>query len=309
MNTFIKVLPFLFVLLIGFGCKPTAKNVSNNKNIVLVDDLNNKITLNSQPKRIITLAPSLTEMIYELGMGNKLVGNTTYCDYPDEAKKITKVGDLLNVDAEKVLMLKPDLVFVTIEGNTQESYKKLKDLGIKVFVSNPRNYDGIKKTFKDLANIFSVTKKADSIITGWDNRINKLTAFNSSDTNKYIMFIIELKPLIVAGNKTFLNEYIRLAGYKNIVYDSKVNYPILNREEVLKRNPSFIIFSYEDKEIAKKILKLYPEWKKIDAIKNNGVITINPNVYFRPGVRFVDAAEELIKNLRLRKEGLQALKQ
>jgi len=305
MKFFVYFLNVLLISILFISCKPTNNNSSKEKKIVIVDDLNNKISLSNKPKRIITLAPSLTEMIYELGLGNKLVGNTTYCDYPEEAKKITKVGDLLNVDAEKVLMLKPDLVFVTIEGNTQESYKKLKDLGINVFVSNPRNYNGIKKTFKDLAKIFDVTKKADSIINNWDRRINKLVNRQSVDTSKYIMFIIELKPIIVAGGKTFLNEYIRLAGYKNIVFDSKVNYPILNREEVLKRNPSYIIYSYEDKEINKKIAELYPEWKRIDAIKNNGIITINPNIYFRPGVRFVDAAEELVKNLRLRKINLR----
>lgn len=305
MKYFISFFAFLFVSIFIISCKPSNNNSQSNKNIVLVDDLNNKIILKNKPQRIITLAPSLTEMIYELGLGNKLIGNTTYCDYPEAAKKVTKVGDLLNVDAEKILMLKPDLVFVTIEGNTQESYKKLKDLGIKVFVSNPRNYEGIKKTFRDLSKIFDVTKKADSFISNWDNRINKLVKEQVMDTTKYIMFMIELKPLIVAGSKTFLNEYIRLAGYRNIVFDSKVNYPILNREEVLKRNPSYIIYSYEDKEIETKIAELYPEWKRTDAIKYNGVITINPNIYFRPGVRFVDAAEELVKNLRLRKANLR----
>ncbi len=305
MKYFISFFTVLLVLILVTSCKPSNNNSQSNKNIVLIDDLNNKIILKNKPQRIITLAPSLTEMIYELGLGNKLIGNTTYCDYPEAAKKVTKVGDLLNVDAEKILMLKPDLVFVTIEGNTQESYKKLKDLGIKVFVSNPRNYEGIKKTFRDLSKIFDVTKKADSIISNWDNRINKLVKEQVMDTTKYIMFMIELKPLIVAGSKTFLNEYIRLAGYRNIVFDSKVNYPILNREEVLKRNPSYIIYSYEDKEIETKIAELYPEWKRTDALKYNGVITINPNIYFRPGVRFVDAAEELVKNLRLRKANLR----
>ncbi len=146
---------FLFGLFF-ISCNTSDKKSTSNDKIVIVDDLNNKITLNHTPKKVVSLAPSLTEMIYELGLGEKLVGNTIYCDYPEEAKKVTKVGDLLNVDAEKVLMLKPDLVFVTIEGNTQESYKKLKDLGINVFVSNPRNFEGIKKTFRDLANIFNV---------------------------------------------------------------------------------------------------------------------------------------------------------
>ena len=89
------------------------------------------------PRRIITLAPNLTEMIYDLGLENKLVGNTLYCDYPEAAKKIEKVGNLLTVNFEKIVTLKPDLVLITVEGNTKETYDKFHQLGIKIFVSNP----------------------------------------------------------------------------------------------------------------------------------------------------------------------------
>ncbi len=285
-----------FVLIIAISCNQNTNNKIANKTVI-VDDLNNKITITNTPQRIISLAPSLTEMIYGLGLGDKLVGNTLYCDYPNEAKNVTKVGDLLNVDAEKVLSLKPDIVFITTEGNTLESYKKLKDMKLNIFVSNPKNYEGIKKTLKDIAKIFNVSQKADSIINNWDNRINEIVKNNIVDTTKYIMFVIQLKPLIVAGKNTFLNEYIRLLGYNNITHDSKVNYPILNREEVLKRNPDYIIYSFEDEKIKEKMLELYPEWKRLNAIKNNGIITVDPNIYFRPGMRFVDATENLIKYL------------
>lgn len=291
-----KYFIFVLILFIAISCNHNPNNKVASKTVI-IDDLNNKITLNNNPQRIISLAPNLTEIIYGLGLGDKLVGNTIYCDYPAEAKNVTKVGDLLNVDAEKVLSLKPDIVFITTEGNTLESYKKLKEMKLNIFVSNPKNYEGIKKTLKDIAKIFNVSQKADSIIKNWDNRISNIVKNNIVDTTKYIMFAIQLKPLIVAGKNTFLNEYIRLLGYNNIVYDSKVNYPILNREEVLKRNPDYIIYSFEDNKIKEKMLEIYPEWKRIKAIKNNGIITVDPNIYFRPGMRFVDAAEMLIKYL------------
>ncbi len=297
MKLLFKVFILSLVLISAFtACKnPTKTNKLNT--IILTDDLNHKIKIKKEPKRIVSLAPSITEMIYFLDLGDKVVGNTLYCDYPEAAKKVTKVGDLLSIDAEKILMLKPDIVFVSVEGNTKENYEKLVKMGITVFVSNPRNYDGIKKTLNDLAQMFNKQSKADSVINNWDKRVEKLNQFSKGITPQNVMFIIELKPLIVAGKNTFLNEYIRICGMKNIVDDSKLNYPILNREEVLKRNPVFIMYATDKKDIKKLLLEMYPEWRNIDAVKEDNLFIIDANIFFRPGPRFIDAAEQVFRYL------------
>ena len=297
MKLLLKVTALSLLLIFVFtNCNKPDKTKTAYK-ITLTDDLNNKINFTKQPKRIVSLAPSITEMIYFLDLGDKLVGNTLYCDYPEAAKKVTKVGDLLSIDAEKILMLKPDVVFVSVEGNTKENYQKLIKMGITVFVSNPRNYEGIKKTLSDLGKMFNKKNKVDSITTNWDKRVEKLHQLSANITPQNVMFIIELKPLIVAGKNTFLNEYINICGMKNIVDDSNLNYPILNREEVLKRNPSFILYATDKKNIKKLFLEMYPEWKNIDAVKKDNLFIIDANIFFRPGPRFINASEQLFKYL------------
>ncbi|MFH0736165.1 MAG: cobalamin-binding protein [bacterium] len=286
----------LLLIFVFTNCSKPAKTKDTYK-ITLTDDLSNKINFTKKPLRIVSLAPSITEMIYFLDLGDKLVGNTLYCDYPEAAKKVTKVGDLLSIDAEKILMLKPDVVFVSVEGNTKENYQKLIKLGLTVFVSNPRNYEGIKKTLSDLGKMFNKKEKVDSVTANWDKRVEKLHRLSANITPQNVMFIIELKPLIVAGKNTFLNEYINICGMKNIVDDSKLNYPILNREEVLKRNPAFILYATDKKDIKKLLLEMYPEWKNIDAVKKDNLFIIDANIFFRPGPRFINAAEQVFKYL------------
>ena len=136
--------------------KPTTENI-------VTDDLGKSFNINSEIQKIISLAPNLTEILFSLNVGNEIVGDTKYCNYPDSAKNIEKVGDLLTIDAEKIISLQPDIIFITVEGNSRSDYEKLKSLGMKVFVSNPRSYSGIKKTLLDISKIVHKEKIADRL--------------------------------------------------------------------------------------------------------------------------------------------------
>ncbi len=292
----------IFLLLIGLfliiitSCKePNADEKLSDT--TLVDALGNEFKIDSIPVRVITLAPSLTEMIFELGVDEHLIGNTLYCDYPEEAKKITKVGDILTLDFEKIISIKPDLIFITVEGNSKDMYNRLLNLGMQVFVSNPRNFEGIKKTYLDIAKIFDLEEKANESIARWDSVVNKISLESVANKNKTVMFLISDKPLMLAGKNTFVNKFIETCGAKNIAEDSPMNYPIYSREEVLKRNPDYIFYSPHSGNSKEYLTGLYPEWKDISAVQNNRVILIDPNIYFRPGPRFVFALEDFNKKL------------
>jgi len=193
----------------------------------LVDDIGTSIELNRIPQKVITLAPNLTEMIYELGEGNKLVGNTKFCNFPNEAKMVEKVGDMLTVDYEKIVTLKPDLIFMTVVGNTKNSYNKLKNLGQKIFVSNPTNYNGIKKTFLNMGKIFGKEKMATEKTVMWDSVINDIKKYAQKIKNPKAMFLVALKPIMLVGGNSFINDIMSTVGLKNIADDAKLNYPIL----------------------------------------------------------------------------------
>jgi iron complex transport system substrate-binding protein len=295
-STLLFLFLYLAIISLFYSCKSENLN-SKNIGYTVIDDLNNKIYFEDTPKKIITLAPNLTEMIFNLGLQNYLAGNTLYCNYPEEAEKIEKVGDLLTFNFEKIIKLKPDLIFITVEGNTKETYEKFKELGLKIFVSNPRNFSGVKKTFSDISRIFRVEEKANKILNEWNLVIDNIKRGKDSLINKTALFLIELKPIMLAGKNTFLNEYLEFNGLKNIADDVDLNYPVFNREEILRRDPDFIIYPTGEDITIKKIISVYPEWKFLKAIKNKNVIFIDRDLYMRPGSRFVEALVDLNSRL------------
>lgn len=284
---------FLLLLIFTLGCKEDIKNPPNEN--LITDDLHKSFDIKMRPTRVVTLAPNLTELMFELGAGNRIVGNTTYCNYPDSAKSIKKVGDLLTVNLENILTLQPDLIFITVEGNSKTDYDKLIDLGFKVFVSNPKNFKGIKKTMFDMGEIFGLTNKAQSIINNWDSRIEKVNKSHDMILLNSTLFLVSTNPIFTIGSNTFVHQILTFAGLKNIAADSKISYPMFNREEILKRNPDYILLYENNNNDVNVLLEVYPEWNTLPAIINNRVFFVNADLFSRPGPRFVDAVEELNK--------------
>ncbi len=273
------------------------KEEQRRASLAITDDLGNVFEFGTAPARIITLAPSLTEIIYDLGVEKYLTGNTFYCDYPEAARKIEKVGDMLTFNFEKIVTLKPDLVFITVEGNTKETYDKFRELGIKIFVSNPRSFEGIKKTYLDFGKIFGLEKEAKLKIAAWDSTVSRIkSSLSSHQQQKTAMFLIELRPVMLAGKNTFINEYLEICGLKNIAEDSPLNYPVYSREEILRKDPDFIIYPGVDEEFPK-IKNSYSEWSSLKAIQRKEIIFVDRNLYLRPGPRFVEAVTDLFTRL------------
>ncbi|MCU7514300.1 MAG: cobalamin-binding protein [Ignavibacteria bacterium] len=288
---------FIFASFWALSCGKNAENPQKSANPVK-DDLGEVVPFNEPPQKIISLAPNLTEMIYSLGLGSRLVGNTLYCTYPPEARNVTKVGDMLTIDFEKIISLKPDLILITVEGNAKDSYIKLKNLGLKVFVSNPRNFDGIKKTYSDLGRIFMKTHQADSSINFWQAQFDSVRQAANRLPHPQALFFVGFNPIMVAGENTFVNELMTSAGLTNIAGDSPQNYPVYSREEILKRNPDYMIMtgtsmSGSFKKESEMIKNSYPEWKSLNAVRNNDILVVDPDLYLRPGPRFIQALKDL----------------
>lgn len=252
----------------------------------IADDLNREINFSKPPERIISLAPNITEIIFKLNSGDKIIGNTTYCTFPKEAEEISKVGDLVSADFEKIISLNPDLIFVTVEGNSKAVFEKLISLGFNIFVSNPRNFDGIIKTTSDISLILSKKEIADSLIEEWIAKLNSVSKNNK--TSKGVIFV-SLKPLMAAGSNSFLNEYLVYNNLENIYSEAKANYPLVSIEELISANPDYIFHS----DSANNFYELFPELGKIKAVKEKQIYYIDPDLYFRPGPRFIEALSEM----------------
>lgn len=286
----------IIVLVILFflnGC--TEEKQIATSELTITDDLHKNFTFEEVPSKIITLAPNLTELLFELGEGEKIIGNTTYCNYPDSAKTIDKVADLLTVNLELITALQPDLIFITGEGNSKSEYDKLIELGFKVFVSNPRHYNGIKKTLLDMSKIFKVEDKANSIINNWEERIKIVRETHNKIVFSSVMFLVSTNPIFSVGKKSFVHQILTYAGLKNVTGDSDISYPMFNREEVLVRNPDYIILYETNNNDINDLLNAYPEWNTLSAIINKRVFFIDADLYSRPGPRFIDAVEDLNK--------------
>lgn len=293
----VKYFVILMVLILISSCSERKESIEVKKGFSVKDDLNNRLYFNSAPKKVISLAPNLTEMIFALGAEDKLAGNTLFCSYPEEAKKISKVGDLITLDYEKILSINPDLILITVEGNTKDNYQKLKDMGFKMFISNPRNYEGIKKTFLDFGKIFNTTAKADSMIKEWDLRYKEVNSKKNLYPVKKSMFMVSLNPIMLAGKNTFINELMTTAGLDNIASSSPMNYPVFNREEIIKSNPDYIIMEQRFINEVTDLQEAYPEWKSVNAFKNKNVLFVDSYLYLTPGPRFIAALEDLFSKV------------
>ncbi|MCX8009596.1 MAG: cobalamin-binding protein [Ignavibacteria bacterium] len=290
---FNNVLKFCLLISLIFHFEFCADKEKDSKlDSKIVDDLGEIVELKAVPQYVISTAPNLTEILFKLGLGSKVIGVTRFCNYPPEAQSKEIIGDLLTMNFEKIVSLKPDLLFMTVEGNTKESYDKLRALGIKVFVSNPRDLNGINKTIKDISKIFHIESVADSLIQNYNTRLAKVKA-DVGKRNIKGMFLISLTPIMLAGNQTFINELLAYVGVKNIAGDSKVPYPLFSREEIVIQNPEIIIMTGE-KDFSKEFFaNQYKEWKNIRAIKENNIIVVNADMFLRPGPRYIDAVEIL----------------
>ena len=287
-----------FILcLILFSCSDSAKiqhQKSNIKDTQITDDANIQVRFDSIPKRIVSLAPNITETIYALHADSQLVGVSEFCTYPPEAKSKANTGSYLSPDYEKIVSLNPDLVLINVENTSNPTYQSLKNLGLKLFLSNARDINGIRKMVSDLGNITGKVSSADSILNILDNGSETIDTAKKPDMNSLI--IISINPLMTTNGKTFINEITGMAGLTNIYSNEIIDYPSVSFEDVLKNNPDWIVFPADTLNTAQLInyrKELVSKLGETNAVKNDKVIFIDENIMFRPGPRVLDAAKLL----------------
>jgi len=257
------------------------------------DDLGHTLALANQPARIVSLAPSITETLFALGLDSAIAGVTDYCDFPEPARSKPRVGGMLNQNIERIVELKPDLVLMSASGNIQTDYEKLKGLAIPVFVSHPRTIDGVIKSIRDIGDLTGRDVKAESLATALRNRRSEISAQLSGKSPRKVLLLISLNPIIVAGEGTFLDELITCAHGENITRGSRMAYPVLSREEILRHRPDVIIATNDIVKSADAIISAYPEWKSLPAIRHRRIAVLDASILSRPGPRVLDGLEAI----------------
>ncbi|HMS33578.1 MAG TPA: helical backbone metal receptor [Ignavibacteria bacterium] len=258
-----------------------------------------EVSFDSLPKRIISLAPNITEVIFAIGADSLLAGVTDLCDFPPEAKHKVKTGSYFSPDYETISSLNPDLIIMNVENVSNPTYQALKNLGLKIFVSNAKNISGIKKMFSEFGKITGKENEADSLLMRFENDINQINSTGDKISSEPVLVLISVNPLMTTNGSTFINEILDLAGITNLYKDQILDYPNINYEDVIVRNPDFILFPTDtsDTERTQKFSdEIKRQLKKTNAVKNERIILIDENIMFRPGPRVPDAAKILRDN-------------
>ena len=260
------------------------------------DSLGRKITLNEKPQRIVSLAQNLTEILYFLGLGDRVAGVTRFSYYPPEAVLKPKVGSYINLNVEKIISLSPDLVIGTADGNQPGVVDMLEQAGIEVFIVNPRNIREVIETIDTLGRVCGLPEKASALSRQLRNRVDRVLEMTGSRRMPLVFLQINLKPIMTVNKHTFHHDLIRLAGGINMAQDEPITYPRISLEEVICRKPEVIIIS--SMERGGRFEKARLEWLKwtlIPAAKNKRVHLIVSDLIDRPSPRIVQGLEAMAR--------------
>jgi iron complex transport system substrate-binding protein len=263
---------------------------------LLTDEIGRKVKIPHSAKRIISLAPSITEILFALGLNEEIVGVTSFCDYPETASTKPRIGGFINPSIEKIVSSKPDLIIAIRDGNRWETIHRLNELGFPVYVVDPRNFDGVMRTIRNIGEIVEKRDASVRIIQNMVTRKENILNLTQSLSKPRVFFQVGDVPIITVGRGTLANDLIRLAGGENISEDEPVNYPLYSIETVMLKAPEVIIISsMESKRDCMSLIKKWQDWKNIPAIKRKSIYVIDSNLVDRPTPRIIEGLEAMVK--------------
>jgi iron complex transport system substrate-binding protein len=258
----------------------------------VVDQVGRTLVVPENPTRVIALAPSITEIIYDLGQEERLVGVTQYSTYPPEAESLPRVGSYVRLDIEKIVALKPDLCIATKDGNPKHIVDKIVSLGIPVYVINPRNLQQIMDTITRLGSLLRAEQAAKELVSDMEKRIGRVQArVKKGDHRPRVFFQIDAEPLFSAGTDTFIHELIELAGGINTTA-GEVSYPRYSWEDIIVLQPEIVMISSMAGGLAPEyLLNSWKKWNLLSAVKNDKVFVVDAELFDRPTPRLIDGLE------------------
>jgi len=259
----------------------------------VTDQTGRRVNIPENPQRLISLAPSITEIVYALGLGDRLVGDTDYCDYPPEAKRKPHVGAMLNPSLEKIVALKPDLVLGTVEANRRATVDQLERLGLPLYGLTARNLDETLHSIEDVSSVLGRAEVSQKLVASLRARIDAVEKRVSGQKRPKVLFVVWDRPLITAGPQTFIADVIARAGGASISQDLRGDWPRLGLEEVLRREPDVILLPRtESFSSSLEDFRKLPGWRDLRAVREGRLYFVSETI-MRPCPRLVDALEEV----------------
>ena len=267
------------------------------ESVSVVDDAGRTVEVVRNPQRLVSLAPSNTEILFALGLGDKVVGVTDFCDYPEEAKAIEQVGTYFEPNIEIIFSLSPDLVLAIT--SLPEVIAKLEELGVPTLILDPSDLEGILADIQLVGQATGAEREAEALVTELRERIAVVTE-KAGEAKERVRVFCEIdatdpsKPW-ASGPGSFMDAMIRLSGGTNVAADADSPWPQLSAEEIIAKDPEIIILADSKYGVTAESVRERPGWDVITAVKEGAIYDIDDDLIKRPAPRIVDGLETVAK--------------
>jgi iron complex transport system substrate-binding protein len=270
---------------------PENKASTQTRNVV--DEAGRTVNVPVKIERIVSLAPNLTEIIYAVGAGNRLVGNTTFCDYPIAAKNVAKVGDTLQPSIERILALRPQLVLVSTASQLEAFTKQLNEHQIAVYVTDPHDLESVFRSILSVGDLLNEPVAASELVKQLRARNEQVQRAVAGRPPVSVFFQLSGQPLYTAGKTSFVTNLIERAGGRSVTADVNEAWPRLSDEAALASHPDAIIMLSGDAMGAAANTKVAAALRNSPAVRNGRVSLIDGDLLTRPGPRLIDGLEQM----------------
>ena len=251
--------------------------------------------LAERPMRIISLAPNVTEILYDLGLGEQVIAVSSYCNYPPAVKKKPKIGGMSNPSLEAIVAMKPDMVVLTDDGNPREIEQRLRKLGIRVHIFRAKRLDDLPREIRTLGAVLDVPNLADwraerseKVVRSYAKKVQAAP----DRTGRKILFVVQPDPLMVAGPGTAIDDVLKLLGLQNIVVNAQTEYPRYSLEEVIRQAPDVIFIGMGYGDMKAQSRRLLKRLNHLEAVRKGRVYYIGDPL-FRMGPRITNGISEI----------------
>lgn len=274
--------------------------------VTVVDALHHRVTVKQRPRRIISLSPAVTENLFIIGAGDRVVADTTYCKYPPKAVKLPKIGGYIDPDSEKVFAMNPDLIIAAC-GTRNDILEHLRAIGLTVLTVDDTNLAGIDASLMLIGRMVGCTAAAKGVVARLDARraaVQKRTAPLRAAQRPGVLFLFTLDDLYTAGPGSYIDELIQLAGGRNIAAVTRLPWPQLSMETVVAANPQVILLLTGGMEGTKSpltaaralaTLRGKAAWRDLTAVKTGRVVVLNDDEVTLPGPRLLNGLEAIAR--------------
>jgi len=289
-NQFVWIAVVVCVALFS-ACNPgRTANVGPSREIT--DDAGRRVSVPAQVDRVVSLAPNLTEIVFAVGAGNRLVGRTSYCDYPPEAKAIAEVGDTIHPNLEPIIALKPQVVLVSTASQLEVFTQQLQGQNIAVFVTDPHDLEGVFRSIEQIGEIVGEKDRANQLVQKLRERTNAVEQAVKQKPPVRVFYQASGEPLYTAGRDSFVTDLMRRAGATSVTADVPGAWPKYSNESALAARPEAIILPTGGSMGAANAT-VVEALRQSPAVLNGRVYKINDDYLARPGPRLVDGLEEM----------------